>query len=240
MVDAARTGAAPGTLHLWTEGLPTTSSRPSAGSHALGIAYALALGQALHRVPQRLAVIGIEAGELDPGETLSADVAAAVDRAVELVARLVVGRVVAEGPDYPGRDDVARAASQLSARLPTALSGLGSVAFNYLWSWTRSGGEVFSLIDPIRWDRCHHNPVRLLLEASDEYVGPSRQRRRAGRSGRSALPRCCRRDFPASPHFGSWAHPVAFLCAEFGIHGSLPIYSGRPRRPRRRHPEGSL
>jgi hypothetical protein len=89
------TGAAPGTVHLWTEGLPTTSVSSAGGSHALGIAYAVALGQALHRVPQRLAVIGIEAGELDTGKALSTDVAAAVDLAVELLARLVVGRVVA-------------------------------------------------------------------------------------------------------------------------------------------------
>ncbi len=89
VVDAARTGAAPGTVHLWTEGLPTTSVSSAGGSHALGIAYALALGQALHRVPQRLAVIGIEAGDLNPGEALTTDVSAAVDVAVELVARLV-------------------------------------------------------------------------------------------------------------------------------------------------------
>ncbi|RPI11983.1 MAG: hydrogenase maturation protease [Actinobacteria bacterium] len=95
VVDAARTGAAPGTVHLWTEGLPTTSVSSAGGSHALGIAYAVALGHALHRVPQRLAVIGIEAGELDTGEALSTDVAAAVDLTVELLARLVVGRVVA-------------------------------------------------------------------------------------------------------------------------------------------------
>ena len=90
MVDAARTGAAPGTLHLWTEGLPTTSLSSAGGSHALGVAYALALGQALHRMPERLAVIGVETGELDPGEPLSDEVAAAVDLAVELIARLVI------------------------------------------------------------------------------------------------------------------------------------------------------
>ncbi len=89
VVDAARTGAAPGTLHLWTEGLPTTSASSACGSHALGVAYALALGEALHRVPDRLAVIGIEAGELDAGEPLSVEVAAAVDLAVALVTRLV-------------------------------------------------------------------------------------------------------------------------------------------------------
>ena len=94
VVDAAKTGAAPGTLHLWTEGLPTTSLSSAGGSHALGVAYALALGQALHRVPERLAVIGIETGEVDPGEPLSDEVSAAVDRAVELITRLVTTFIV--------------------------------------------------------------------------------------------------------------------------------------------------
>jgi hydrogenase maturation protease len=94
VVDAARTGASPGTLHLWTEGLPTGFVSSAGGSHAFGIASTVALGQALHRVPQRLAVIGIEAGELGSGDSFSAEVAAAVDLAVDLVARLVVGRVV--------------------------------------------------------------------------------------------------------------------------------------------------
>lgn len=89
VVDAARTGAVPGTLHLWTEELPTTSASSAGGSHALGVAYALALGHALDRVPERLAVIGIEAADLGPGEPLCAEVAAAVDLAVDLVARLV-------------------------------------------------------------------------------------------------------------------------------------------------------
>ena len=35
-------------------------------------------------------------------------------------------------------------------------------------------------------------------------------------------------------------HPVAFCCAEFGVHGSLPIYSGGLGVAGRRHPEGGL
>ena len=131
-----------------------------------------------------------------------------------------------EGLDYLGRADIALAASQLSARLPKALSGLGPVAFNYRWSWTRSGGDVFSLIDPIRWDRCEHNPVRLLLEASEASLD-----RAANDVALVAAAEELCRDVadgtcPRAPHFGSWAHPIAFLCAEFGVHGSLPIYSG--------------
>ena len=83
-------GGGPGTVHVWTEGLPTTSASSAGGSHALGVAYALALGDALDRVPERLAVIGIEAADARSGrDVLAVDVAAAVDLAVELVARLV-------------------------------------------------------------------------------------------------------------------------------------------------------
>ena len=31
---------------------------------------------------------------------------------------------------------------------------------------------------------------------------------------------------PSGPGLGNPEHPVAFLCAEFGVHASLPVYSG--------------
>ena len=31
---------------------------------------------------------------------------------------------------------------------------------------------------------------------------------------------------PGEPGLGDPEHPVAFLCAEFGVHASLPVYSG--------------
>ncbi len=71
VVDAVRSGASPGTVHVWDDvpDLPVASS--VTGSHALGIADAVALGRALDRLPTRLIVIGIEVDDTSSGQGLS-------------------------------------------------------------------------------------------------------------------------------------------------------------------------
>jgi hydrogenase maturation protease len=78
VADAVRSGAAPGTLHH----LHSSQLLRGAGvsSHALGVADALALLSALGRLPLRLHIVGIEAGDATSGE-LSGPVARAVHRA---------------------------------------------------------------------------------------------------------------------------------------------------------------
>ena len=89
VVDAVRCGAAPGTVHRL--GPDSVGTRPVASSHRLGVAYALALGRVLGRVPARLEVIGVEGSQFEPGAGLSPPVAAAVAPTCRLVSDLLVG-----------------------------------------------------------------------------------------------------------------------------------------------------
>jgi hypothetical protein len=57
-----------------------------------------------------------------------------------------------------GHDELLRAADALAARVPQPLAPLARFAFNYRWSWTPGGPELFSSIDPGRWERCGENP----------------------------------------------------------------------------------
>jgi len=86
LVDAAVSGAAPGTVRR-VETVAGTSPGPglrsAASSHGLGVAEAIALGRALDRLPGRLVVFAVEAADLSEGTGLSADVAAAVGRVVD-------------------------------------------------------------------------------------------------------------------------------------------------------------
>jgi hydrogenase maturation protease len=87
VIDAMHSGAEPGTIRVFEpEEVPVPA--PSVGSHAHGIAYAVALGRVLHLLPDRLVLVGIEAQEAGFGDGLSPRVAAAVDRTADLVARL--------------------------------------------------------------------------------------------------------------------------------------------------------
>ncbi|MGI8780525.1 MAG: alpha-glucan family phosphorylase, partial [Solirubrobacteraceae bacterium] len=126
-----------------------------------------------------------------------------------------------------GHDDLQRAADALAARVPQPLAGLARLAFNYRWSWTLAGHDVFAAIDPVRWERCGENPVRLLAEAGAEAL-----ERAAGDAAlleRAAAVEAAVRDDPARPAATGPAppeHPIAYFCAEFGVHRSLPVYSG--------------
>jgi starch phosphorylase len=127
-----------------------------------------------------------------------------------------------------GTRDLERAAEDLAAKLPDALAPLVRVAFDYRWTWDPRGRRLFRDLDPFRFDRCRGNPVRLLEElpaetleraAADEAV-------LARAADLVALIEAERSEPPTTRAPISPERPVAFLCAEFGIHASLPIYSG--------------
>ena len=126
-----------------------------------------------------------------------------------------------------GRADVRRAAGELAERLPEPLAPLARLAYNYRWSWLPGGPELFRSIDPERFEIARENPVRLLQEA------PARALRRAAGDERlveraASLEAQVNADLerPPSGAIDASAGPVAFLCAEYGVHVSLPVYAG--------------
>jgi starch phosphorylase len=126
-----------------------------------------------------------------------------------------------------GRRDIARAADDLAQRLPDALAPLARLALNYRWSWLAGGAELFRSVDPERFEVCGQNPVRLLQEASAPVLRRAAEDRdlleRARRIEGIVSADLERQGY--SDHIDA-ARPVAFLCAEYGVHVSLPIYSG--------------
>jgi starch phosphorylase len=125
-----------------------------------------------------------------------------------------------------GRDDLDRAAAGLAARLPEPLGVLSRLAYNYRWSWTPGGPELFASVDPDRWRRCAENPVRLLQEADpaaiERAAGDAELLERA--AGIEAVVQADLAREPTGPTAPDGQ--IAYFSAEFGVHGSLPIYSG--------------
>ena len=125
-----------------------------------------------------------------------------------------------------GDEDLAQRAADLAGRVPDALAALPRIAYNYRWAWYPRGKEVFSAVDPGRWRRCGENPVRLLQEVSSEALARAADDREL-LARTAALEDAFATDLnrpaagPVAPE-----RPVAFFCAEFGVHHSLPIYSG--------------
>ena len=108
---------------------------------------------------------------------------------------------------------------------------LWSLARNLSWSWDHDTTNLFRDLDPDRWRALNHNPVALLGEIS-----------LAGIESRAGEPmlysrinyayRRQREYLEASRTWGALhagimrPRPVAYFSAEFGLHESLPIYSG--------------
>lgn len=115
--------------------------------------------------------------------------------------------------------------------LPERIAGLAELARNLSWSWHREARALFQRIDELLWHQTRHNPIRLLQQAD-----PARLARLAADPGFLAAYDATRAwlEHERSAD-GTWfestapglrSHPVAYFCAEFGLHNSVPIYSG--------------
>ncbi len=128
---------------------------------------------------------------------------------------------------YDGQIDILAAAEDLAERIPDALAPLARIAYNYRWAWLPGGPELFRAVDSERFDLCMRNPVRLLQES------PARVLKRAAHDRELvARAQAIEAEIAADlerPHGGAPLdpdQPVGFLCAEYGVHVSLPVYSG--------------
>ena len=123
--------------------------------------------------------------------------------------------------------DVRAAADSLASRLPDELAPLAHLAYNYRWSWQPQGEELFRRIDSERWTRVERNPVHLLQEASAEALARAAADEpflECVRAADAALAEDLARPAASGPI--SPERPMAFFCAEYAVHESLPIYSG--------------
>ena len=108
---------------------------------------------------------------------------------------------------------------------------LWSVARNLCWCWDYDCISLFRDLNPTRWWQLNQNPIALLNEMPVGEI-----ERRATELGlHSRINYVYRRQqeyLRADRTWGSMnagvlrPHPVAYFSAEFGLHESLPIYSG--------------
>jgi hydrogenase maturation protease len=84
LIDAVRSGAAPGTIHrLEVHAQPLPTNVRHASTHAFGVAEAIELARTLGQLPQRMIVYGIEGYRFGAGAGLSAEVEWAAERVVK-------------------------------------------------------------------------------------------------------------------------------------------------------------
>jgi starch phosphorylase len=108
---------------------------------------------------------------------------------------------------------------------------LRELARNLWWTWQPNVIALFRELDPALWRRVDHNPVDFLKRLPAEQL----ERRAAEMALDSRIDYAFRRLSEYLKDTDSWgsthasilrARPVAYFSAEFGLHESLPIYSG--------------
>ncbi len=115
--------------------------------------------------------------------------------------------------------------------LPDRIQGMSALATNLWWSWQLDARELFRAIDPNLWHRTRHNPLELL-----QRIEPSRLQAVAA-DGQflatydrvmEAFGRLEERQdtWYARHHADVDGRVVAYFCAEFALHNSIPVYSG--------------
>src|SRR5262245_14786358 len=114
--------------------------------------------------------------------------------------------------------------------LPERLQGLQKLAYNLWWSWSHEAGSLFRRIDDELFETLENSPVKLL--------GAIDQTRLEQLQHDDGFLAHLDRVEQALDHYltsGTWfqeAYPdarefrVAYFSAEFGIHESIPVYSG--------------
>jgi starch phosphorylase len=112
--------------------------------------------------------------------------------------------------------------------VPRRLERLPELAYNLSWTWQVETRELFRCLDPELWEATQHNPVRLLHEthnlgAAAEDAGFVEAYHRSLRDLDGYLGR---RDTWLAHTYPDFPGPVAYFSAEFGLHESLPVYSG--------------
>jgi starch phosphorylase len=105
-----------------------------------------------------------------------------------------------------------------------------ALAHNLWWSWHPDVTNLFRDLDPIRWRQLDHNPIALLQEFTPERL----DMRASELVLYSRINQAYRRlkEYLSAYTWGTThagvlgSKPVAYFSAEFGIHESVPIYSG--------------
>lgn len=115
--------------------------------------------------------------------------------------------------------------------LPARISRLSELAYNLWWSWQTDASWLFQYLDKPLWELTHHNPVKFLQQISAAKLeaaasDPAFLRHYDGIT--MAFDRCLSAKdtwFTGKyPHLAGNA--IAYFSAEFGLHVSMPIYSG--------------
>src|SRR5690349_181998 len=117
--------------------------------------------------------------------------------------------------------------------MPARINRLYELAYNLWWSWHPEARALYSVLDPDLWEEIGHNPVHFLSRVEPRFLEKAAENTEYLQKYDSVIS-----DFDHYMHpradetWFTQAYPeladktIAYFSAEFGLHESLPIYSG--------------
>ena len=120
---------------------------------------------------------------------------------------------------------------EVQPQLPARLGRLQELAEDLLYSWDRQVRGLFYRLDPELWESCGHNPKLFLRRVSQRRLEEAAEDRvfmEDYNRALSAYDTYHKETLPTGieEYLDPEIDLVAYFCAEFGLHESLPIYSG--------------
>ncbi len=115
--------------------------------------------------------------------------------------------------------------------LPRRINRLGELAYNLWWTWQPEAQRLFARMDYDLWERLSHNPIRLLRELERSILNVAAQDKdyleRYDRVFKAYDEYLKKKDtWSQLAHPELTNQPIAYFSMEYGLHETLPIYSG--------------
>ena len=117
----------------------------------------------------------------------------------------------------------------IKAEIPQNLQPLYDMAMNYYWSWTHSIWPLYKKVNEEEWEKSG-NPVTALKNANPTTLSTLNEDKdfvaKVNKANEEFTTYMTKENTWYNKEFGKGDDLVAYFSAEYGIHESLPIYSG--------------
>ncbi|MCZ2127616.1 MAG: alpha-glucan family phosphorylase [Anaerolineales bacterium] len=113
--------------------------------------------------------------------------------------------------------------------LPERIGRLGELATNLWWSWHPEAAYLFGRLDFDLFEQVNHNPIRMLKEAGRARLNQAAQDDdylRQYDAVMQSFDSYFKKETWSAVNHAELTRPVAYFSMEYGLHETLPIYSG--------------
>jgi glycogen phosphorylase/synthase len=119
------------------------------------------------------------------------------------------------------------------ANLPAKIGRLRELAYNLWWTWHPHARSLYIALDPKIWPEMGNNPVKMLESVSSERLMEAAENSSYLNMYSQIIQQFDDYMSEKTPNDGTqvspvikWSSPIAYFSTEYGLHESIPIYSG--------------